>query len=363
MPVEVTFLEQGGQRPETIAALLADFLAAARVSLDIAIYDFRLGPALAAPVRDALQSRVAAGVAVRVAYDGGKRTVPFQQNSGDPAPPGTADFIAHLGPGLASKPITGGDPHFPRLMHHKYIVRDGGTAAAALWTGSVNFTDDSWTLQENNLLRIPSPELCAYYTTDFEELWRSGDIGTTGAHDTGTVAFNGTTIEVAFAPGDGPSIDHEIAQRIGAVRRRLRICSMLVNSGAILGSLCDVLKHGRVPDYRGIYDRTQMESVLQQWQGTPSAWKIQAFRQIAAPLAGKRSTPYTPTSPHDFMHNKVVVADDTVITGSYNLSHSATENAENVLMITDPALADRYVAWIDQLVSRYGSQDGKEPQA
>jgi phosphatidylserine/phosphatidylglycerophosphate/cardiolipin synthase-like enzyme len=53
------------------------------------------------------------------------------------------------------------------------------------------------------------------------------------------------------------------------------------------------------------------------------------------------------------MHNKVVLVDDTVITGSFNLSSSATQNAENVLMITDPALAEKYSAYIDELVARY----------
>jgi phosphatidylserine/phosphatidylglycerophosphate/cardiolipin synthase-like enzyme len=48
-----------------------------------------------------------------------------------------------------------------------------------------------------------------------------------------------------------------------------------------------------------------------------------------------------------------MVVDDTVITGSYNLSHSATENAENVVMIQDRELADRYDAYIDGLVGRY----------
>jgi phosphatidylserine/phosphatidylglycerophosphate/cardiolipin synthase-like enzyme len=66
-------------------------------------------------------------------------------------------------------------------------------------------------------------------------------------------------------------------------------------------------------------------------------------------------------SPYDFrrfpqvMHNKVLVADDTVVTGSYNLSHSATENAENVLLIQDAELAERYSTSIDGLVHRYGS--------
>ena len=53
------------------------------------------------------------------------------------------------------------------------------------------------------------------------------------------------------------------------------------------------------------------------------------------------------------MHNKVLVVDDVVVTGSYNLSRSATENAENVLVIHDPDLAGRYATYIDGLVARY----------
>ena len=59
-----------------------------------------------------------------------------------------------------------------------------------------------------------------------------------------------------------------------------------------------------------------------------------------APFSGKRSTPYGPGTVHDYMHAKFVVADDMVFVGSYNLSHSGEENAENVLEIRDPALAD-----------------------
>jgi phosphatidylserine/phosphatidylglycerophosphate/cardiolipin synthase-like enzyme len=109
-----------------------------------------------------------------------------------------------------------------------------------------------------------------------------------------------------------------------------------------------------VRDYGGIYDRTQMESVCDQWIGTPAEWKTAAFEQVVQGLAGKRSTPYTPGSRHDFMHNKVLVCDDTVVTGSYNLSHSATENAENVLIVHDPELAEQYDTYITRLVQRYG---------
>jgi phosphatidylserine/phosphatidylglycerophosphate/cardiolipin synthase-like enzyme len=349
----VTFLEQDRQKPEQVAALLAEFLSAARASLHIAIYDLRLSDALAAPVVEALRQRAAAGVEVRIAYDAGKPKADFCAAGIDPAPPGTKAFVSRLGDGIQSKPITGGDPRMPKLMHHKYVVRDGRTPAGAVWTGSANCTDDAWTLQENNLVRIDAPELCAYYEADFGELWQRGDIATTGVHDTGTVRVGAVPVHVAFAPGQGRAIEHDAAHRISAARRRLKVCSMLLTSGAILGALSDVLQRGRLAEYGGVYDRTQMEGVFRQWQGGPAEWKRAVFERVAAPLAGKRSTPYAPDSPHDFMHNKVLVCDDAVITGSYNLSHSAEENAENMLIIDDPELADRFAAYIDQLARRY----------
>jgi phosphatidylserine/phosphatidylglycerophosphate/cardiolipin synthase-like enzyme len=355
MPINVTFLEQNKQMPAQIAALLADFLAAARATLHIAIYDFRLSDATAGPVAQALRDRAAAGVEVRIAYDAGKPHADFPGSGADPAPPGTADFVRRLGGAIQSRPITGGDPQMPKLMHHKYIVRDGRTPDAAVWTGSTNFTDDSWRLQENNIVRIDSPELAAFYETDFGELWDRGDIATTGAHDVGTVSVNGVAVKVAFSPGEGRSIDLDVAHLIRSARRRLRLGSMLLTSGGILGALRDVLDRGG-PDFGGIYDQTQMESVVQQWQAGPSAWKIPVFQGIAARLTGKRSQPYTPTGVHDFMHDKVVVADDAVVTGSYNLSHSAEENAENILVIHDKDLADRYAGYIDGLARRYRPQ-------
>jgi len=102
----------------------------------------------------------------------------------------------------------------------------------------------------------------------------------------------------------------------------------------------------------GIYDRTQMSDVYRQWQSVPSNhWKIPALHEIIvrAGLVGKNSTPYTPTGVHDFMHNKVLVIDDTVITGSYNFSRSAEFNAENILFIESAPLADIYSAYIDDL--------------
>ena len=55
------------------------------------------------------------------------------------------------------------------------------------------------------------------------------------------------------------------------------------------------------------------------------------------------------------MHNKLVVADNVVVTGSFNLSNHAMANAENVLLIDDADIASKYTAYIQELQARYRS--------
>jgi phosphatidylserine/phosphatidylglycerophosphate/cardiolipin synthase-like enzyme len=348
--IAITFLAQGAQRAEDVAARVVAFIASARHSLDIAAYDVRLSPPLLDSVGAALRERQAAGVAVRIVYDADKPEPPNTAAGQDPAPPGTGALVQSLG--VPWRRIGG-----PKLMHHKYMARDAGTPQARVWTGSTNFTDDSWTLQEYNIVELASPELAGYYTRDFAELWNAGKIGDSGDFDTrpATLTFDEqpARVDVNFSPGKGQDIDAEVARLIAGARRRVRICSMLLNSSAFLNAVTAQLDAGRV-QIDGVYDQTQMEGVFQQWQTVPhNLWKIPAVRDIIAraQLVGKRSTPYAPDTPHDFMHNKVLVIDDTVITGSYNFSRSAEANAENILTIESAPLAEAYSAYVGQLMT------------
>jgi phosphatidylserine/phosphatidylglycerophosphate/cardiolipin synthase-like enzyme len=70
-------------------------------------------------------------------------------------------------------------------------------------------------------------------------------------------------------------------------------------------------------------------------------------------FSGKASTRWTPDSVHDFMHAKLVVADDIVFVGSFNFSRSGERNAENVLEIHDVTVADRLAAFVDDVRGRY----------
>lgn len=337
--VEVRTLTDGGQPAEDTARALADFVAAAEKTLEVAVYDVNLPSPVGSPVHDAFAGAAARGVAIRLAYnvDYRKDTPPV------PPPPETVPAFVEAFP-FPTEAI----PGVPDLMHHKYVVRDG----AAVWTGSTNWTVDSWTREENVIVTVESPALAARYLADFEQLWTTRQVSRSGKVDTSPVDGG---IRAWFCPGRGEKLAHRIAKAIGSAQRRVRIASPVISSGPILGTLAQVASDGKV-DLAGVVDATQIAEVLAQWHANGNAdWKSPLLRAslTRAPFSGKPSTPYAPGSVHDYMHAKVTVADDTVFVGSFNLSHSGELNAENVLELQDAGLADQLAAFIDGVRGRY----------
>jgi phosphatidylserine/phosphatidylglycerophosphate/cardiolipin synthase-like enzyme len=104
--------------------------------------------------------------------------------------------------------------------------------------------------------------------------------------------------------------------------------------------------------------------VFDQWaENGQSAWKIPLLEAALTklPVSAKPSTPWRPGGGvHDFMHCKLTVADDTVFLGSFNLSRSGEQNAENMLELRDATLADRMAAYIDGIRGRYPEARGPD---
>ncbi|MEO5952700.1 MAG: phospholipase D-like domain-containing protein, partial [Chloroflexia bacterium] len=162
---------------------------------------------------------------------------------------------------------------------------------------------------------------------------------------------------VNFSPGEGEWIDESIANAINRAQQNITLASVVITSTRIIRALLDAMDRG--VHMEGIYDFTQMEGVKYQWQLVPAnTWKIDAFARIVkyGNLVGKHTTPYTPTSKHDYMHNKVAVLDDAVVTGSYNFSRHAQMNAENCLIIRSTPLADTYRNYIHEIMAKYSPQ-------
>jgi phosphatidylserine/phosphatidylglycerophosphate/cardiolipin synthase-like enzyme len=338
--IEAHPLQANGQTALELANRVAAFLGEARRSLDLALYDVRLPGEPGDVVSAALREAAHRGVVVRIAYNADHDERIF------PPPPRTKPEL------LEALPFpTCGIPGIPDLMHHKYVVRDG----ESVWTGSTNWTTDSWTLQENLIVVVESLEVAAEYARNFEELWSSRDVGKTGGDEPRTLDLDGRQTRAWFTPGHGEELSQRIARAIGRARERIRIASPVLTAGPVIGTLAEVAAEARV-DLRGVVDRTQLEQVFQQWRDNGrSAWKIPILASVLehADFRGKPSTRYTPESVHDFMHAKVTVADDWVFAGSFNLSRSGERNAENVLEVHDPELADQLAAYIDAVRERY----------
>ncbi|HEY8316123.1 MAG TPA: phospholipase D-like domain-containing protein, partial [Gaiellaceae bacterium] len=235
--MEITTLTDGGQPAEEIAHALAGFIAAAQKTLEIAIYDIRLPDPLAAIVVGALTDAVSRGVEIRLAYN-----VDYPDGPPVPPPPQTDPTL------IESLPFpTAAIPGVPDLMHHKYVIRD----AEALWTGSMNWTADSWTREENVIVTVESPELAARYGIDFEQLWSKRDVQKSGKVDTAPLDVAGHAVRPWFCPGRGEKLAHRIAKAIGTAQHRIRIASPVISSAPILATLAQAVADGKV-DLAGV---------------------------------------------------------------------------------------------------------------
>ena len=331
---------------------MADFLNGATKSLDIALYDLRLEQAPATTLLTAFDAAVKRGVSVRLMF-----------NQDHPAsiivpPPPEIDweFVNSLkSVGVQIKPIDG----VPDLMHHKYVVRDSGGPAPVVLTGSSNWTNDSWNREENVIFTVASEDVAADYVVNFEGLWEKPVVAASGHNSSPwTSLADGTRVRPYFCPGRSLKLVHAMSRSIASAERRIRVCSPVITSGPILGTLAEAIAAAKV-DIGGVYDATQMDEVIDQWSGQEgTGWKIAAFKSVikGARFGGKRSTPYAKGTVHDFMHAKILVADDYVYCGSFNLSHSGESNAENVIQVESAALAEMCAAYIDKVSARYGGQ-------
>jgi phosphatidylserine/phosphatidylglycerophosphate/cardiolipin synthase-like enzyme len=369
--IEIMFLRQRGDDPfistperaaqiGEVASRIARFISETRSTLDIAIYDFRLQGEAAAIIANALRERAANNVVIRIIYDATTEpegeivpTASPAQLEADKKVPGAETFVRSFTPVAQIKGVTG----YRVLMHSKYLVRDGDTDDAAVFLGSANYTNDSWGLQENNLLQVRSRSLAAYFSKNFSNLLAAGRIAESPAvRDVDAVRVADVAVRVAFAPEQSPAIIKEIVGAIATARQRLLVASVVLSSGPILAALSEAIDRGMT--CAGIYDGPQMDQVRRQWQAAHvGADKVNTWDKVASHLVRKNSLPYDrnkPHQPHNFMHNKLVIADDVVVTGSFNLSNHAMGNAENVLLIRDAAIASKYEAYVLQLMAKYG---------
>jgi phosphatidylserine/phosphatidylglycerophosphate/cardiolipin synthase-like enzyme len=156
---------------------LAEAIEAARVSVDVAVLQLNLWS-----IRDALIHAYQRGVKVRLVTD--------------------SDYLDEKEIGqLSQAGIAVLGDRREGLMHNKFVVID----RQEVWTGSMNFTLNDTYRNNNNLIRIYSPQLAENYTAEFEEMFVDDRFGPGSPANTPhpTLKIGETRLQSCFSPDDG----------------------------------------------------------------------------------------------------------------------------------------------------------------
>ncbi len=208
-------------------------------------------------------------------------------------------------------------------MHNKFCIFDDKTVL----TGSFNPTITDNDKNNNNVLIIKSAAIAKNYEAEFDELWN----GIFGAGEKTKNPKVGN-IETYFCPEDWCT--NHILEYLGNATSSIYFMTFSFTSDPIGDML--VKKKNEGVEIKGLFDKTQAGSEYSEYEKLENA-SIKVM---------KDANPY-------LMHHKVFIIDNqTVITGSFNPSKNAEMyNDENVVIIKDRQIAERYVEEFNQLTS------------
>ncbi len=131
--------------------------------------------------------------------------------------------------------------------------------------------------------------------------------------------------QVYFSPAGGAT--EAVVRELGRARREVRVQAYSFTSAPIAKALVDARARG--VDVAVILDKSNRTAKY-------SAADFLAHHAIATQIDAR----------HAIAHSKVMIIDGhTVITGSFNFTSAAeAHNAENLLVLESPALAEQYLA-------------------
>jgi len=298
-PVEI-FFTRGDRPPDQD---LAEFIRATDKTLDIAAFELH-----SEVIRAAILDAHAAGKQVRIVIDSDYRDKP--------------DVHALKAAGIEIV-----EDNRSGLMHNKFLVRDRGTPQAAVWTGSMNLTDNCVYRNDNNALILRSRELAENFGVEFDEMFVDKAFGITSPHfiPHPKVTVGHSQIETYFA-AEG-QVAGRVVEALNKANESIHFMTFSFTHNAIGDVVAAKLADG--VKVRGVFDNTQAGSRYSQYH------HLKAEGADVVRDGNPRA-----------MHHKVFIIDSkTVITGSFNFSQAADRsNDENMLIIEDPEIAKKYLA-------------------
>jgi phosphatidylserine/phosphatidylglycerophosphate/cardiolipin synthase-like enzyme len=222
------------------------------------------------------------------------------------------------------------------LMHNKFMIIDSN----AVWTGSWNYTVNDTYRNNNNALVLRSRQAVANYQTEFEEMFTQGRFGPTSPANTPNQSFtqDGTGIQIYFAPED--EVVDALVTTVSGARQSIQFMTFSFTLDPLGEAL--IAASGRRVQVQGIFERTGSETDFSEMTPLHCA-----------------GIPVRQDGNNYILHHKVFIVDnETVITGSFNVSANATDsNDENLLIIRDRDLAAQYLAEFQRRWAEAAVQD------
>ncbi|MBK8985458.1 MAG: hypothetical protein IPM39_05145 [Chloroflexi bacterium] len=212
------------------------------------------------------------------------------------------------------------------LMHNKFVVIDG----RVVYTGSLNFTSNGSHCNNNNLVRIESPELAANYMAEMDEMYVSRIFGPTSPNNTPheQLTIGGVSVENHF--GSEKAISPIIARAVARAQSEILFMAFSFTDDQIGEAMLGRADAG-VP-LRGVFETVGSNT------------EFSYFPKMTAASSAANAQVRTDGNPR-VMHHKVIIIDrQTVIFGSFNFSDNANRrNDENILIIHDPTFASYFI--------------------
>ncbi len=203
------------------------------------------------------------------------------------------------------------------LMHHKFCIINQTTIIA----GSYNPTQKND--HHENLIMIESSTLAKNYEQEFEQLKQINDdlIDIKQKTKTNKIIFNDQTLENYFCPQD--NCQEQILKKISQANKSISFILFTFTDKQIAQEIIN--KHNQGIKVQGIIENFQNK------------------KQWTVPMLTTQNIPIKIHSSNNFQHNKIIIIDDMVITGSYNPTKAAnTINDENILIITQTEIVQEY---------------------
>jgi phosphatidylserine/phosphatidylglycerophosphate/cardiolipin synthase-like enzyme len=293
--------EQPPEQPGDIAHAVVGYIDGTQQTLDVAAFelDNRI-------ITDAIVRAVKRGVRVRVATE-----TDYLGDSGIKA-------VQAVGVPVVD------DKRESALMHNKFMVFDH----KAVWTGSMNFTENCAYRNNNNGLYIPDAKLAENYSTKFGWFFDQHKFGAAPSKNDHipnplVTLADGTKVENYFSTHD--HVAGHVVDAVKLARKSIHFLAFSFTHQGIEQAMLD--KVAASVEVSGVFEKTQTAA------GHSAYFKM---KDAKLPV-------YLDGNPRN-MHHKVIVIDgEIVVVGSFNFSDSADKsNDENLLIIYNRAVAAKF---------------------